>query len=258
MLTPVTRRSLSYLSAGVLGCAAIRELIHGSLSRAHILAFAATGSILIPTLKRNSQWFGPVETRFVSPERKVWLTIDDGPDPYETPGILEVLEKHGVKATFFVIGTRVKRWPDLAREIVKLGHSLQNHTYHHSAGSFWCASPEIAEREIRMCDEIIFETTGIRPNLFRAPVGLANPFVHAAAQRAGLKMLGWSANGWDGITHHPEKVVSRILASLSPGAIILFHDGSLKGLAPGTRARTLEDLLIRLKAKGYETILPKC
>jgi peptidoglycan/xylan/chitin deacetylase (PgdA/CDA1 family) len=89
-------------------------------------------------------------------------------------------------------------------------------------------------------------------------VGFANPFVHAAAQRAGMKVLGWSSAGWDGIAHDPEKVVSRILSELSPGAIILLHDGILKGMAPGFRAETLENLLIRLKSEGYETTIPKC
>ena len=70
-------------------------------------------------------------------------------------------------------------------------------------------------------------------------------------------MIGWTATGWDGITHHPDKVVSRIMANLSPGAIILIHDGAVKGMEPGARARTLENLLVSLKAKGYETILPK-
>ena len=257
MFAPNTRRSLSYFSASVLGGAAVGELINGSPSSAHLLAIAASGSILLPTLLRNSQWFGPVETRFETHGKNIWLTIDDGPDPVETPGILRVLEKHGVKATFFAIGDRVSRWPDLARQIVGSGHSLQNHTYHHSAASFWCATPKTAEREMLLCGDIISETTGFRPNLFRAPVGLANPFVHAAVQRTGLQMIGWSASGWDGIVHHPEKVISRILRSLSPGAIVLIHDGALKGMAPGMRGRTLDQLLIGIKELGYEIILPK-
>jgi hypothetical protein len=86
---------------------------------------------------------------------------------------------------------------------------------------------------------------------------LGNPFVHSAAQRAGIKVLGWSSAGWDGIVHDPEKVVSRILLGLSPGTIILLHDGKLKGMTPGSRAATLEKLLIRLKSAGYETTIPK-
>ena len=258
MLPPAIRRSLSYSAAGILGCAAVRELSHGSLNSAHLLAMAASGSILIPTLIRNNQWFGPVQTRFETTEKKVWITIDDGPDPDETPGILDVLDRHGAKATFFVVGIRVRRWPDLTRRIVRSGHSLQNHTHHHAAASFWCAPPWVARSEIELCGDAIFETTGIRPALFRVPVGLGNPFVHAAAQCAGMKVIGWSSAGWDGIAHDPEKVVSRILSELSPGAIILLHDGKLKEMAPGTRAATLEKLLIRLKSAGYETTIPKC
>ena len=110
---------------------------------------------------------------------------------------------------------------------------------------------------MQLCGDAIFETTGIRPVMFRAPVGLANPFVHTAAQRGGMKLLGWSASGWDGIAYDPDKVVSRILSDLSPGSIILLHDGKLKGMASGHRATTLENLLISLKLAGFETTLPK-
>ena len=257
MLAPGTRRSLSYFSAGVLGCAALRELIQGTPANAHLLAIAASGSVLLPTLWKNSQWFGPVETSFKTDGKKIWITIDDGPDPAETPQILKVLEKHGVKATFFAIGDRIARWPDLARQIVRSGHGLENHTYHHHAASYWCAPPKTAEREILRCNDIIFETTGYRPTLFRAPVGLANPFVHSAAKRAGLTMIGWSSSGLDGIAHHPGTVISRILGKLSPGAIVLIHDGALKGMAPGIRGATLNELLTRIQALGYEAILPK-
>lgn len=256
MLQPGQRRTVSYLSAGALSCTALQQLACGSFGNAHLLSFASTGILLVPTLLRNCSWFGPVETRFHTSQREVWLTIDDGPDPHDTPEMLDVLAEHQARATFFAIGTRILRWPHLAQKIIAAGHQLQNHTLNHPSGSFWLASPHRAEREISMASEAIASTTGIIPTLFRAPVGLANPFVHAAAEKNGLRMIGWSAAGWDGLPHQPDRVIERIVRSLRPGAIILLHEGAMKGMPRSTRARTLHRLLCRLEAEGYSTTLP--
>lgn len=209
-----------------------------------------------PTLVRNAGWFGPVVTRFPTLRREVWLTIDDGPDPVETPAILDVLARHGAQATFFTIGEKVDRWPDLARAVVAAGHRVENHTFRHRAASYWAALPPHAGREIERGSAAIARAVGTAPTSFRAPAGLANPFVHAACERAGLRMIGWSASGNDGIAHDPERVVAKILRAVRPGAIILLHEGPLKGLAPGTRARTLEAVLLGLAAQGYRTVIP--
>lgn len=247
---------MSYGAAGVLGGGALREGIHGAFFNAHYLAMAGSAALVFPTLVRNSSWFGPVITRFATEEREVWLTIDDGPNPADTPEILDVLARYGARATFFGIGEKIARWPDLAMAITGAGHQLQNHTMHHQAGSFWAALPARAKREMLQCNEVIAQTTGALPTQFRAPVGLANPWVHAAAERAGLQLIGWSATGLDGIPHTPERVVAKILHAVKPGSIILIHEGSLPGMRPGTRARTLEALLWKLSFQGYRVIVP--
>jgi peptidoglycan-N-acetylglucosamine deacetylase len=256
MLTPSQRRFISYLIAGILGIEALIQLLRGEFGLAHLLLFSATGILLIPTLWRNCSWFGPVKTHFFTTEREVWLTLDDGPDPQQTPQILEVLARHGAHATFFAIGERILEHPLLAQRIIREGHQLQNHSFHHPAASFWIASPKRVRDEIAKGSDAIEATVGERPRLFRVPVGLANPFVHAEVARTGLRLIGWSATGWDGIPHTPAKVIDLILRSLTPGGIILLHEGGLHGMPQGSRAETLDQLLCRLKELGYRTTLP--
>ena len=212
--------------------------------------------LLAPTLTRNCGWYGPVTNSFATSKREIWLTIDDGPDPDNTPDVLDVLEQNGAKATFFVIGQRVRQWPELARQITAHGHQMQNHTYTHPALTFWATGPQRAAREIRRGSAAIFEEAGINPRFFRAPVGLANPFVHAAAERAGLNVLGWSASGLDGVHHCPKKVIHRILGQIHPGAIILLHENQLPAMKKGVRAQTLDCLLREVYALGYRVVIP--
>ena len=254
--TSQERRILTYAAAGALGSLALGVAAKGSFQKAHLLAMAGTATLLVPTLLRNSGWFGSVITSFPTSEPEVWLTIDDGPHPENTPEMLDVLGSHQAKATFFGIGERILKWPHLARAITEAGHHLQNHTFSHPAASFWAALPARAREEISLCSDAILETTGISSLQFRAPAGIANPFVHASMESAGLRMIGWSASGLDGIPHRPERVVQKILRDVRPGAIILLHEGTLAGLSPGTRARTLEAVLRGLKTQGYRAILP--
>ncbi len=255
-LSPQNRRLLTYAAAGALSSAALRQAAKRSFQSAHYLTMAGTATLLAPTLIRNFSWFGPVITRFSTTRREVWITIDDGPHPENTPEILEVLSSHAAKATFFGIGERILQWPHLARAIKEAGHQLQNHTFRHPTTSYWASLPGQAAYEIVRCSEAILQVTGEKAIQFRAPAGLANPFVHAFAQKAGLQMIGWSARGLDGLPHQPERVVQKILHTVRPGAIILIHEGALRGLQSGTRARTLDMLLRELRWKGYQTVIP--
>ena len=256
MIAPRYRREITFAAIGALAGNAIVKLLHGQNGRAHDLALAATSLFLAPTLIRNCPWYGDVVTHFRTSKKEVWLTIDDGPDPHDTPENLEVLRRHQARATFFVIGRKVMKYPSLARAIVEAGHGLQNHTYSHPACCFWSASPRDAEKEIRLGSAAIHTVTRSQPSLFRAPAGLANPFVHNAAEKARLSIIGWSASGHDGIPHDPDLVLSRIMHRLRPGAIILLHEGPVAGIRPGTRTQTLDRLLVQLRLHGYRTVCP--
>ncbi len=226
-------------------------------------ASAAThGALAYATLRPNNPIFGPVATRFEpdSADPQVWLTVDDGPDPHDTPRLLDLLDAHGgARATFFLRGDRAQVHPELVAEIVRRGHEVGNHTLNHPQAAFWCLGPGRMEREIGGCSDVLRDITGHEPHLFRAPVGHVNPFVHGAAARRGLQIVGWSARGFDGVDRHaadPAAVVARILDGLRPGAIILLHEGRRGPDGAAVNVRAVERLLAALADRRWRAVVP--
>lgn len=204
------------------------------------------------TLRSDSRLFGPVVTRLPTTGRVVWLTIDDGPSG-DTAAILDLLDAHGAKATFFVVGERAGRDPDAVREIARRGHGLGNHSATHPQAWFWALGPLRMRREIEETQRVLAGITGEAPRWFRAVVGMANPFVAPALAAHGLARVGWSARGFDGVAADADAVVARIERQLAPGAIVLAHEG-----APhGRNVETLAKLLARLDALGYRCVVPR-
>jgi peptidoglycan/xylan/chitin deacetylase (PgdA/CDA1 family) len=201
----------------------------------------------------SAQGFFPVVTRFDTARREIWLTIDDGPDPDDTPRILALLEKHRAKATFFLIGERARRHPELVRELLRRGHQAGCHTQTHPAGTFWCASPGRVQREIDDCLETL-RGCGVCPVWFRAPVGIKNFFLGAVLAARGLGCLGWSVRSCDGIDRDPRRVAQRVLRRLRPGDIVLMHEGS--GVNPAVRVTALARVLEELTARRFSCVLP--
>jgi len=208
---------------------------------------------LYPTLRQNCAWHGPVVTHFETDRREVWLTIDDGPDPRDTPGMLDVLARYNAKATFFVIGRQVDSQRALVRRILREGHSLGNHTYSHPAGWWWAAPRPVVRHEMAWGTKAIETATGAKPRWFRSPVGMNNVSVHPIAEGEGQRVVGWSAGGKDGCPAAPTRVIQRIMASVKPGAIIVLHEGGTSRY----RVSTLERLLERLQGEGYTCVLPE-
>lgn len=207
---------------------------------------------LYPTLTRNCHWHGEVITGFETDRPEVWLTIDDGPDPRDTPEFLDLLAKFEAKATFFAIGRKIEDHRGLARRITREGHTLENHTYSHPAASWWSYPRPLVNREVQLGGEAILAATGRAPRFFRSPVGMNNMSVHPAAARHGLRIIGWSAEGRDGCPAAPSTIVSRIMTQAKPGAIILLHESG----ASRRRAVTLCRLLESLSAAGLRCVLP--
>ena len=178
----------------------------------------------LAVLRPSCQWLGPVRCR--TGEESILITIDDGPDPHDTPKLLEMLDRHQTKAVFFMIGKKVEAHPDLAREVLRRGHEIGNHTMNHPQASFWCADPWRTRCEIADCQEVIERVTGFKPRLFRAPVGHRNLFTHPVAAALGLQVMAWSRRGFDAVETDAEKVLERIVAHLGPGDIVLMHEAT--------------------------------
>jgi len=195
--------------------------------------------IVIATLSPNIEWLGPVVSRFKTEEREVWLTIDDGPTD-DTLALLDLLDQHGVKATFFVKGMLAAAHPELIDEIVARGHSIGNHSHTHPAAWFWCLPPHAIARQIDQCNAVIPPT-----KLFRAPVGHKNLFVHPALRKRSMALVGFSARAFDAIERNPDVIVSRIVRSLEPGAIVLLHQGREWSL------QSIEKTIVAIRERGY-------
>ncbi|MEY3897182.1 MAG: hypothetical protein RLZZ214_2703 [Verrucomicrobiota bacterium] len=185
-------------------------------------AIAAAGCWAV--LNPYCQWLGPVECTTDLPE--ILITIDDGPDPHDTLVLLDLLDCYQRKAIFFMIGGKVRAHPELAREVVRRGHEIGNHTLSHPQASFWCAGPWRTHREISGCQQIIGEVTGIAPRWFRAPVGHRNLFTHPVASALGLQVMAWNRRGFDAVEKDAGKVLARILPDLSSGDIVLLHEST--------------------------------
>ena len=203
--------------------------------------------ILVP----QSRLFSPVLSRLPTQEKRVWLTIDDGPT-HETSAVLDLLDRHEAKATFFLVADRAVAYPELAREILRRGHGIGNHSRSHPQTWFWALGPRRMGAEIDQAQSTLRDITGQSPRWFRAVVGMANPFVSAPLKRNGLARVAWSARGFDGVRGEPCKAVSRIVGKLHPGTIILLHEGA----AHGNNVAIIEGVLEAMRQQGYGTVLP--
>ena len=214
--------------------------------------FATHMLFLWGTMRPQSRLFSPVLSRLPTNEKMVWLTVDDGPS-HETPALLDLLDRHEARATFFLVADRAAARPDLVREILRRGHGIGNHSHSHPQAWFWALGPRRMATEIDQAQATLRDITGQTPRWFRAVVGMANPFVSASLKKNGLARVAWSARGFDGVRGDPGEVVKRIAGQLQPGAIVLLHEG-----APhGNNLAIVEGVLEVMKQRGFSSVLPK-
>jgi peptidoglycan-N-acetylglucosamine deacetylase len=187
-------------------------------------------------------------------EKKIALTFDDGPNEPYTSEILAVLRQERVRATFFMVGENVERYPDTAREIVREGHAIGNHSYSHSNLVF--DTNKRVRSEILRTEDAIAAITGERPTLFRAPFGDKDFLTIHQARRLGYTMIQWSVTAQDWRRPGVERICRNVLRHAHPGGIVLMHDGD-EGRHGSDRSQTVAALpiLIReLRAQGYEFV----
>jgi peptidoglycan-N-acetylglucosamine deacetylase len=186
---------------------------------------------------------------------RIALTIDDGPDPSVTPQVLARLDEHGAKATFFCIGERVVRYPELAREIARRGHAVENHSQRHRA-SFALLGPRAIAREVSQAQEAIAVITGSPPLFFRAPAGLRNPLLEPVLRRLGLQLASWTRRGFDTVSRDADGVLRKLTRGLGAGDILLLHDGHAARTPAGTPVivEVLPRLLDRCAAASLSSV----
>ncbi|HQU14650.1 MAG: polysaccharide deacetylase family protein [Chromatiales bacterium 21-64-14] len=186
---------------------------------------------------------------------EVAITIDDGPDPAVTPAVLDLLDSYGARATFFCIGRRARAHPELARAIVERGHALENHTEHHRH-NFVMLGPRAYTRELQAAQDSLTAIGGQRPQFFRAPAGLRNPFLGPVLARLNLRLTSWTRRGFDtreGVARH---VLRRLLCGLRAGDILLLHDGHAARTTEGQPVilAVLPELLSALNRAGLRPV----
>jgi peptidoglycan/xylan/chitin deacetylase (PgdA/CDA1 family) len=213
-------------------------------------ASLATVGVLLPSLGV----FADVIARGPRDRPELALTFDDGPHPDSTRRVLEILREHGARATFFVLGSKAARFPELVREIAAAGHAVGVHGHEHDR-LYALRSTRFVARDLERASAAIEAAMGVRPTLFRPPVGFVSPSVAVAAERAGLVLVGWSARTLDGRGgSRAERVLARATAALENGAILVLHDAAERDDHVPASLAVLGAILERLRERGLSAV----
>jgi len=196
------------------------------------------------------QMFGPSLCQVRTAERVVALTFDDGPDPVNTPALLDLLARKRARASFFCVGYKVARHTEVAQRIAAEGHLIGNHSFAHS---YWtnCFGEARLRADLERAQSEIARVTGATPKYFRPPMTLTNQRVFRVVRALSLTVAGYSIRGYDRGNADGQRVLTRMLRRMHPGAIILMHDGGV----PVERLLTLvEGLVDQLQVQGYRCL----
>ena len=222
MLNPAPPPLLPVVKIAVLcACASIVLAMVNELLCVLPLAVFVGSFLIAPFLPRYG-FFLPVVSRGCTGKNMVALTFDDGPEPAATPKILELLEKYNAPATFFVIGEKAQRHPELMRDILARGHDVGNHSFRHDVFLMLRSRKKIAA-EICMAQQAL-NACGIKPLVFRPPVGITNPLLGSILKKYGLLCVNFSCRGFDAGNRRCKGLAERILKKVRPDDIILLHD----------------------------------
>ncbi|MGB7603666.1 MAG: polysaccharide deacetylase family protein [Candidatus Sulfotelmatobacter sp.] len=220
-------------------------------SAASLAAFATAG---YQSMAPTGQLFGKTFTSLSHGSRQLALTYDDGPNDPHTLRLLEVLAKHKVQATFFLIGRYVQQRPDLAREIVHAGHVVGNHTFTHPLLTF--KSESEIKRELNSCRAALQNAIGEHSSLFRPPFGGRRPAVLRIARELTLEPIMWNVTGYDWNAPPAAVIEQKVAAKIRGGNVILLHDGGHQQMG-ADRSQTViatDNLITRYKNEGYEFV----
>jgi peptidoglycan-N-acetylglucosamine deacetylase len=218
-------------------------------------ATVATASAMgYQSMAPSGQWFGHTFTGLARGSKQLALTYDDGPNDPHTQRLLDVLARHNVRATFFMIGRYVRQRPDIVRELVRAGHEVGNHTFTHPLLIF--KSAQEVRSEVEQCDKALTDAVGEHPNLFRPPFGGRRPAVLRIARRMGLEPIMWNVTGYDWNVSAAEPIEHKVASQVRGGNVILLHDGGHRefGANRSYTVTATDRLISRYKSEGYEFV----
>ncbi len=219
---------------------------------ASLALYACFSVCWVGSTSPSVEWFGALSSHGPRSGYLVALTFDDGPDGPYTDQMAAILEKFGVRGTFFELGKALRREPDVARHLVEAGHVVGNHSYSHGAFSY--LDPRYPELD--QTQQAFRETLGICPALFRPPHGTHTPFMSWLVGDADMTLVTWDVSAKDWAERDPDRLARNILAKVRPGSIILLHDG-LDGAAGADRSvvvQALPKIIQGLQDRGLEPV----
>jgi len=201
----------------------------------------------------TGQWFGRAFHGLPRGSRPIALTFDDGPNEPHTLHLLDVLAKHNVRATFFLVGKYARQRPDIVREIARQNHVIGNHTFTHPLLTFQSSSQ--IRGELVNCRQAITDAIGEHSNLFRPPWGGRRPGVFRLARRLGLEPIMWNVTGYDWDAPSAESIEKKVRAGIRGGSVVLLHDGGHRAFGTD-RSKTVQavDRLIARYKEDYDFV----
>jgi len=225
-----------------------------------MLALAVSGAVstaaaLIAgyqSMAPTGQWYGKTFTGLARPSRQLALTYDDGPNDPHTMRLLEVLAKHSVHATFFLIGRYAQQRPEIVREIAQAGHVVGNHTFTHPLLTF--KSETEIKQQLSECRAALQDAIEQHSNLFRPPFGRRRPAVLRVTRSLRLEPIMWNVTGYDWTALPAPAIERKVASKIRGGDVILLHDGGHKQMG-ADRSQTVvatDRLITRYKSEGYE------
>lgn len=251
---PLIRLSFALHGAGAVALLLLPQwwlAILATLAANHLVLSL---SVLVP----RGRLLGPNLTRLPAASarrREVSINFDDGPDPLITPQVLDLLDRHHAKASFFCVGRRAAEHPELLREIIRRGHSVENHSHHHSPTFSFYGYGRL-HREVEAAQAEIAAITGRKPLFFRAPAGFRSPLLDPIMARCGLTYISWTRRGYDSIERDPAAVLARLNRGLDAGDVLLLHDGGGARTTTGEPVvlAVLPALLEQITARGLKPV----
>lgn len=210
-------------------------------------------TLMAQLLHPRGRLFAPVVWRGASQPR-VAITFDDGPHPVDTPAILKIMGEAGVRGTFFFVGAKARRHPDLVRQAAQAGHEIASHSETHPWW-FSLAPPARVAREVTESVHTLERLCGRRPIHFRPPVGHKNVFLREPLAASGMTLVTWSSRSFDTVRRSPAAILRATLAAAAPGGIVLLHEGVRRRQgAESPTVAALPRLLEALRQRGLEPV----
>ncbi len=235
------------------------RLTHALLSTAALIGYMIYGKLLLyvaiglaliylcvlvyGVFTVKASFFLAMHNEGLTNDKRIALTFDDGPSEH-TNQVLDILKQYHIKATFFLIGSKIESNQKVLRRLVAEGHQLGNHTYNHSKATGFYSVQKLTD-ELESTRSVVKQFAGLNMKLYRPPFGVTTPNLPKVVSQLRLNPIGWSVRSFDTIPQSAEVIIRRVMKQIKPGSVILLHDDKEKC------ATVLENIIPHLLNQQY-------